>query len=168
IPIRGNVGAQEVFTNQSAQGFRADVSSNVTLTNPAGALSEAGTSYADFLPSLNLTGDFGNGNLLRFAAGEQIARADLTAMRNSFALSTNNQIGGIFVGSAGNAALRPFKDTAVDLSYEKYFGTKAYVSAAAFYKYLNTYVTQYTDFAYDFTQQAQTLGIAIPAAGPVG
>jgi len=179
IPVRGNVGVQEVFTNQSSQGYRANVGSSVTLTNPAVTLTEMGTSYADFLPSLNLTGDFGNGNLLRFAAAEQIARPDMTAMRNSLAVTldtTSNPTPpagtvttyNTLVGSAGNPDLRPFKATAFDLSYEKYFQTKAYVSAAVFYKALNTYITQFTNFCgYDFTQTAAALGLALPT-GPSG
>ena len=175
LPVRGNVGVQEVFTNQSSQGYRANVSSNVTLTNPALALSEEGASYADFLPSLNLTGDFGNGNLLRFAAAEQIARPDMTAMRNSLAASLDsngaNSTFNTIVGSSGNPSLRPFKATAFDLSYEKYFETKAYVSAAVFYKALNTYITQFTNYCgYDFTQIAAAVGLAIPTGphGPCG
>ena len=172
IPVRGNVGVQEVFTNQSSEGYRANVGSSVTLTNPALTLTEASASYADFLPSLNLTGDFGSGNLLRFAAGEQIARPDMTAMRNSLAASLDTNAAdatyNTIVGSSGNAALKPFKATAFDLSYEKYFETKAYVSAAVFYKDLNTYITQYTNFcAYDFTAIAQAVGLAIPT-GPHG
>jgi iron complex outermembrane receptor protein len=179
IPVRGNVGVQEVFTNQSSEGYRANVGSSVSLTNPAVTLSEEGTSYADFLPSLNLTGDFGNGNLLRFAAAEQIARPDMTAMRNSLALTLDTGSNphptpptvttyNTLVGSAGNPNLKPFKATAFDLSYEKYFETKAYLSAAVFYKALNTYITQYTNFCgYDFTQLAQAVGVAIPT-GPTG
>jgi iron complex outermembrane receptor protein len=179
IPVRGNVGVQEVFTNQASEGYRANVSSSVTLTNPAFALTEEGTSYADFLPSLNLTGDFGNGNLLRFAVAEQIARPDMTAMRNSLAVALDTGSNphppagqvttyNTLVGSAGNPELKPFKATAFDLSYEKYFETKAYLSAAVFYKALNTYITQYTNFCgYDFTQLAQAVGVAIPT-GPTG
>jgi iron complex outermembrane receptor protein len=172
IPIRGNVGAQEVFTNQSSEGYRANVSSSVTLTNPALSLNEAGASYADFLPSLNLTGDFGNGNLVRFAAAEQIARPDMTAMRNSLAAAldsnASNPTFNTIVGSSGNPDLKPFKATAFDLSYEKYFETKAYLSAAVFYKALNTYITQSTTFcSYDFTQIAASVGLAIPT-GPHG
>jgi iron complex outermembrane recepter protein len=173
IPVRGNVGVQWVHTDQSSQGYRANVGSGVTLTNPAVTLSEAGTSYNDFLPSLNLTGDLGNGNLLRFALAEQIARPDMTAMRNSLAvaLDTNpaDSTYNTLVGSAGNPNLKPFKATALDLSFEKYFQTKAYLSAAVFYKELNTYITQYTNFGgYNFTQIANALGLAIPPAGPNG
>ena len=172
IPVRGNVGAQWVHTDQSSQGYRANVGSNVTLNNPAVTLQTAGTSYNDFLPSLNLTGDFGNGNLLRFAASEQIARPDMTAMANTLAVSVDNTAANstfnTFVGNAGNPSLKPFKATAFDLSFEKYFETKAYLSAAVFYKALNTYITQFTNYCgYDFTQVAQSLGLAIPT-GPSG
>lgn len=174
IPLTGNVGAQLVKTDQSSLGYRAEVGSGVTLNNPAGSLSRDGVSYNDFLPSLNLNGDLGGGNILRFALGKQIARPNLTDMRNSFAASVNNDapadsfIRGRFVGSAGNPYLKPFKATALDLSYEKYFGNRAYLSAAAFYKKLDTYITPATVVGYDFTTYAQQLGLAIPAKGPLG
>lgn len=172
IPVRGNLGAQWVHTSQSSQGYVANVAESVTLANPAVTLSEAGTSYDDFLPSLNLTGDFGNGNLLRFAAAEQIARPDMTQMANTLALAVDQSAAdtgtfGTFVGNAGNPYLKPFKATAFDLSYEKYFQTKAYLSAALFYKDLNTYITQFTQACnYNFTQIANSLGLAIPPPPP--
>jgi iron complex outermembrane recepter protein len=170
IPVRGNLGAQWVHTDQSSQGYRANVSESVTLNNPAVTLSEAGTSYDDFLPSLNLTGDFSNGNLLRFAASEQIARPDMTAMANTLGVSLDttptDSSFGTLVGNAGNPYLKPFKATAFDLSYEKYFGSKAYLSAAVFYKELNTYITQFTNYGgYDFSQIGPSLGLAEPANG---
>ena len=167
IPVRGNVGAQWVHTKQSSDGYRADVTSNVTLTNPASAFSTASTSYDDFLPSTNLVGDFGNGKLLRLGIAEEIARPDMTAMRNSLALGPDATTG-FLVGSSGNPDLKPFKATAFDLSFEKYFQSKGYLSGALFYKRLSTYITQYTDFAYDFTQLANSTGVAIPPKGPVG
>ena len=172
IPVTGNVGVQIVNTDQSSAGYRAGVNSNVTLTNPAGNLTTQGTTYTDFLPSLNLKGDLGAGNVLRFGLSEQIARPTLTDMRNSFAASVDTNAGnatfGRFVGSAGNPLLKPFKATALDLSYEKYFGTKAYLSVAGFYKKLDTYITPATNTAFDFTAYAQALGLAIPPKGAVG
>jgi len=60
---------QWVHSDQSAQGYRANVGSTVTLTNPAVTLSNGGTTYNDFLPALNLTGDLGNSKLLRWGFG---------------------------------------------------------------------------------------------------
>ncbi|MBQ0930472.1 TonB-dependent receptor [Ideonella sp. 4Y16] len=172
IPVRGNVGLQLVNTDQSSKGYRAEVGSGVVLNNPAKGLSTAGTTYLDVLPSLNLTGDLGDGNQVRLSVSQQIARPTMTDMRNSFAASVDtnaaNSTFGKFVGSAGNPELKPFKAKALDLSYEKYFGKKGYLSAAAFYKKLDTYITPQTLVNYDFTKYAQALGLTIPPAGPIG
>jgi iron complex outermembrane recepter protein len=175
IPISGNLGVQIVNTDQSSAGYRAQVDSSVTLTNPAGALRTDGTKYTDFLPSLNLKGDLGSGHVLRFGLGQQIARPTLTDMRNSFAASVDvgsdckpdaNKVCtstlGLFVGSAGSPQLKPFKAIALDVSYEKYFGNKAYLSAAGFYKKLDTYITTATNANFDYTAYANQLGLTIP------
>jgi iron complex outermembrane receptor protein len=172
-PVRGNVGLQIINTDQSSAGFRANANSTVSLTNPAGGLTTDGVKYTDVLPSLNLTGDMGNGKLLRFAAGIQIARPSLTDMRNSLAASkdtnASNKSFGTIVGSAGNPHLKPFKAETYDLSFEKYFQTKAYFSVAVFYKQLYTYVTPATNYGgYDFTNIAPQIGLTIPPAGPLG
>jgi iron complex outermembrane recepter protein len=164
LPVRGNVGAQIVRTVQSSQGYVAQDSENVTLTNPAVTLSNKGTSYTDFLPSINLIGDFGRGNLLRFASAIEIARPEMDQMRNNLTASLDNTVGdatyGTITGSSGNPDLKPFKADAVDLSYEKYFGNRGYVSAAVFYKYLVSYISQTTYYGnYDFTSIANQLGI---------
>ena len=48
-------------------------------------------------------------------------------------------------GSGGNPLLDPWRANAFDLSYEKYFGSGAYVSAAGFYKDLKTYIYNQTN-----------------------
>ena len=149
-------------------------------------MSQAGTKYTDVLPSLNLSGDLGSGNVLRVGVSQQIARATLTDMRNSLAVGVDNFCNGTssgtapnitctgdstfgkFVGSSGNPNLKPFKAWALDLSYEKYFGTKAYVSGALFYKKLDSYITQSINNAYDFTADAQALRLATPPGGLIG
>ena len=168
IPVSGNVGAQIVNTDQSSAGYRSNATSNVTLTNPAGTLSTDGTKYTDFLPSLNLKGDLGDGNVLRFGLGKQLARPTLTDMRNSFGIGTNSTLAvPTLQASSGNPYLKPFKATALDLSFEKYFANKAYFSAAGFYKKLDTYIisgTAQVDLGALATQYHQS----IPAAGPIG
>jgi iron complex outermembrane receptor protein len=173
IPVRGNIGVQIVNTDQSSVGYRAGVGSGVVLVDPSHGLQSEGITYNDFLPSLNLTGDLGGGNVLRLGVAEQIARPTLTDMRNSLAASVDTNPGdvatfGKFVGSAGNPQLKPFKALAFDVSYEKYFGKKGYVSAAAFYKKLDTYITTATNTAYDFANYANELGLAVPPAGSIG
>jgi iron complex outermembrane receptor protein len=169
VPVRGNVGVQVVGTNQSSSGYQAAIGSGVTLDNPAASgMTTAGKTYTDFLPSLNLTGDLGSGNLVRFGLAKEIARGSLTDLRNSFAANIDNTAGNAtfnqYTGSAGNPNLDPFRATAIDLSYEKYFDKKAYVSAAVFYKKLDSYITTETNTAYDFTSYATALGLPLPAA----
>ncbi len=172
VPVSGNAGVQLVNTDQSSAGYRAGASSSVTLTNPASTLSTDGVTYTDFLPALNLKGDLGGGNVLRLGLGKQMARPNMTAMRNAFSaavdLNTGDAAYNQLVGSAGNPRLKPFKATSLDFSYEKYFGNAAYLSAAAFYKKLDTYITQETIQGYDFTSVANQLGIAIPTPVVVG
>ena len=186
IPVRGNVGLQYVYTDQSTAGYQANLGADVTLVNPANAESTAGTRYGNLLPTLNLTGDLGNGSLLRFGAGIELARANMTDMRNSFTVSNvastcvdknGNPIPGLpanscqaLVGSAGNPYLKPFKAKALDLSYEKYFQNKeGYVSAALFYKKLDTYIVPLSDTTFDYTVAAQRLGVApSPQTGYLG
>ncbi len=167
MPVRGNVGTQIVRTDQSSAGYRADATSSVTLTNPAGTLTSDGAKYTDFLPALNLAGDLGDGKKLRFALSKQIARPTLTDLRNSLAAaeatSGANAVAGpggtpLVVGSAGNPHLKPFKATGVDLSLEKYFQSRAYVSAAVFYKHLDSYIVPQTTVNYDFTAIEAQLG----------
>jgi iron complex outermembrane receptor protein len=175
IPVRGNVGLQYVYTDQSTGGYQANAGADVTLTNPASTLSVSGTRYGNTLPTLNLTGDLGNGNLLRFGAGIELARSNLTDMRNSFTVSNTavaclgpdgkpipgNTNCTVLTGNSGNPYLKPFKAKALDLSYEKYFQNKeGYLSAALFYKKLDTYIIPFYDPSYDFTTAAQRLGVA--------
>jgi len=175
IPVRGNVGLQYVHTDQNSSGFRADIGSDVTLTDPVSAETTNGTRYGDYLPTLNLTADLGNDNLLRFGAGIEIARSTLTDMRNSFTVDYNatavrpDGTVGELVGSAGNPYLKPFKAKALDLSYEKYFSNKeGYLSGALFYKHLDTYIVPYTDYSYDFTNAAHAVGITSVPGGFLG
>lgn len=165
IPVSGNVGLQIVNTDQSSSGYRSSATSAVTLNNPATSLSTAGTTYTDVLPSVNLRGDLGSGNVLRFGLGQQIARATLTDLRNSYGIGLNNQTGQ-FVASSGNPNLKPFKATALDVSFEKYFAkNQGNFAVAGFYKKLDTYITQ-TTVVTDLRAEAAKYGLS-PGAGAV-
>ncbi len=176
FPVHGNVGVQFVQTDQSSTGFRANVGSSPTLTNPAPGLSEDGTTYHDFLPSLNLNVDLGNSYLARFGLSRQIARPDMTDMRNSFSFAANltpPSVNGVaqaprYEGSAGNPHLNPFRANALDLSLEKYFAKKGYLSAALFYKKLNSYIVPQTYSDFDFTPFLTTFGLPSLPTGNKG
>ena len=72
-------------------------------------------------------------------------------MRASFSFSYD-PTKAIFTGDGGNPNLKPFRANALDVSYEKYFGTKAYIGIAGFYKDLSTYIVNIADPAFNFSQ----------------
>lgn len=130
-PLRGNVGVQAVHADQSSRAF--SIQGNSTSPN------ERGTTYTDWLPSLNLTWQVANDQNVRFGVARQITRPRMDDMRATQAYSVDNTRR-IWTGDGGNPELKPWKADAVDLSYEYYFGNKGYVSVAAFYKDLKTYI----------------------------
>jgi iron complex outermembrane recepter protein len=148
LPMRGNFGVQFVATDQSSTAFNVD---RATCANdqscPAGEQT-SGKRYTDVLPSLNLIFDLGRDQLVRLGLARVLARPTMNDMRASLAFghdATDQRV----EGDAGNPKLQPFRANALDLSYEKYFGNKAYFGAAAFYKDLDTYIVR-APVAFDF------------------
>lgn len=141
--LRGNIGVQFVHTNQNSSATSVtDGGKNQVPFND-------GTSYNDVLPSMNLVYSLDDGQSFRLGVARTLARARLDDLRssNSYGVDPNRQI---FTASGGNPKLKPFRANAFDLSYEKYFGIKAYVGVAVFYKELKTYIYK-QKVAYDFT-----------------
>jgi iron complex outermembrane recepter protein len=152
--IRGNVGLQIQNTDQSSASRYFDRS------QPAGQEIRPfsdGKTYTDVLPALNLAFQMPGDQTVRFAVARQIARPRVDQLRSSFEFGISND--GVPGGSGGNPKLDPWRATALDLSWEKYFGTKAYVAAAAYYKDLSSYIYTQTR-TYDFS--AVTAGITRP------
>jgi TonB-dependent receptor len=110
-----------------------------------------GKTYTDVLPSLNLAFQLPNDHTVRMALAKQIARPRVDQLSSAldFNVGTNDFKPS---GKGGNAQLDPWRAKAFDLSYEKYFGKKAYAALAFFYKKLDTYIfTQTID--HDFSAQ---------------
>lgn len=144
VMMKGNLGFQHIRTDQDSDGF------SVANGNAAGATPfSGGASYSDTLPSLNLNFTFPHEQVLRFGAAKQMARPRLDQMRanNNYNIDPATLRWG---GGGGNPELEPWRATAVDVSYEKYFGTSGYISLAAFHKDLESYI--YTiPVEYDFS-----------------
>ena len=151
LPVRGNVGMQFVKTEQSSTAYNVDRDGSVCVSdqNCPAITNTVGTSYNDVLPSANLAFDLGGDQVVRLGLAKQMARPTMSDMRASFSFSYDptNQI---YKGDGGNPNLKPFRATAFDISYEKYFGTKAYVGAAFFYKDLDTYIINIADPIFNF------------------
>ena len=166
VPVRGNIGLQLVHVDQASNANYWDA------TQPAGQNVrpfEDGKTYTDVLPSMNLAFSFAHDQTLRVALARQVARPRVDQLRASLEFGVNTATGRPG-GSGGNPQLDPWRANAFDISYEKYFGNKAYVAAAYFYKDLRSYIyTQtrddfdFSDFLTDYvpppgTQPAQDIG----------
>ncbi|RVT88260.1 TonB-dependent receptor [Inhella crocodyli] len=173
MPLRGNAGLQFINTKQDSTAFNVDGSAcpgDVCAVRP----NIGGANYHDILPSANFVLDLGNDQSLRLGLARVMARPTLNDMRASLGFGINqsyidpttNTLNPIFSGGAGNPALKPFRANAFDLSYEKFWGTKAYVSAAAFYKDLRTYILR-KDVSFDYTPYV-TASTPKPPRGNVG
>jgi iron complex outermembrane receptor protein len=167
LPYKGNFGAPFVHTDQQTTGNKVDLATctGITVETCPSSTISAGTKYSDVLPSMNLSFDLGSDQVLRFGAAKVISRANLDDMRASSAFGVNTSgANPILSGSGGNPDLKPFSAKTLDLSYEKYFGNKGYVSVAAFYKKLDTYVLR-TPRVFDFKDQVSS-ATPLPASGP--
>lgn len=155
--LTGNVGIQAVYTDQSSNGFSA------RQTGPGVAETIAvsgGKDFLEILPSSNFILEVADDTFLRFAAARTLARPrmdDMRASRNySFDVGKNvagatPDVNSPWSASGGNPLLTPYIADVADISVEKYFANrKGYVSFAAFYKNLETYVYNH-DQVFDFT-----------------
>jgi TonB-dependent receptor len=147
VPVRGNIGIQVQHTDQSSSANVYD------HTRPAGQEIqpfEGGKTYTDILPSLNLAFSLSDEQVLRVALARQIARPRVDQLRASldFGIDTATGRPG---ASGGNPELDPWIANAFDLSWERYFGDRAYVAAAIFYKDLTSYIYTQARDGYDFS-----------------
>jgi TonB-dependent receptor len=147
VPVRGNVGVQLQHVDQSSTANVYD------HTQPAGSEIqpfEDGKTYNDWLPSLNLAFMLTDDQTLRVALAKQVARPRVDQMRASLDFGVDTATGKPGA-SGGNPELDPWRANAFDISWEKYFGTKAYVAAAFFYKDLTSYIYTQTRDGHDFS-----------------
>lgn len=154
VGVFGNFGVQYVYTDQSASAETVSGGANdVTLYPVTG-----GATYGEWLPSLNVTFDFGDNNLLRFAYARTLARARMDQMTagliwsfDSSKVDETDLERSPWSGGGGNPELRPWIANAFDLSFEKYLDDGlGYFAIAAFYKDLDSWVNDAPQ-VYDFT-----------------
>jgi iron complex outermembrane receptor protein len=152
LPLRGNIGVQSVTADQTSDlHLTSTVIPPNTATLPITVVTE-GAKYTDILPSFNLGLELPHDMKLRMAAAITVARprlddlgggASYTVTSDQGAPPSYNGVQYFWSRSGGgNPELEPWKANAYDLSLEKYFGdNKGYISAAAYYKDLETYIT---------------------------
>jgi len=159
-PFRGNLGLRYVRTEIDARGYapcQAASSSDLSAAcepflGVASATADAGERllvattvghrYDDWLPSLNLAWDLTDSVVLRFGAAKTMARPTLSNLSPSVSGGPTSFLDEdrYYSINLGNPKLDPFRSTNYDLSAEWYFQEGALLSAAVFYKDIETYV----------------------------
>lgn len=145
VTLKGNVGLQVVHTEQSSSSTFFN-----EVTKAPSPFSD-GKNFNDVLPAANLVFDLPYQQALRLAVAREVARARPDQLAAAFDFSVS-QTTGLPSATVGNPRLDPWRADALDLSYEKYFSNKAYVSAAVFYKALKTYIYDQTVDGFDFSK----------------
>jgi iron complex outermembrane receptor protein len=169
LPLRGNIGVQSITADQSSDlHLVSGVIPDNTPVLPITVVTE-GVKYTDVLPSLNLALEFEHEMKLRFGAAVTVARPRLDELGGgaSYTVTKDGVLPPNYNGDfyywnrsgGGNPKLRPWKANTFDLSFEKYFGDQAYVSLAAYYKDLKTYIFNASTVE-DFT------GVPLPPFDP--
>jgi iron complex outermembrane recepter protein len=165
--LTGNFGVQVILTDQGSVGASAVYLGNNPNGSPniGAAVRTASTDYVDVLPSLNLSLRFDSDFVIRFAAARETIRPRMDDMRASASfgytfVTVGVQQFAVVTGSSGNPDLRPWRANAVDLTFEKYFGTKGFVGVQFFYKDLKSYI-----YNQDVVLPTSSLALASPGPG---
>jgi TonB-dependent receptor len=148
VTLRGNVGLQFVRTEQESSSHEKIQDVVVPVTE--------GKNYDDVLPAINLAFMLPSDQAVRVGLARELARARMDQLKSSQEIGYDFATG-LPGGSAGTPLLDPWRANAFDVSYEKYLGSGAYLSAAAFYKDLKTYIYNQTDLTHDYSDLLATL-----------
>lgn len=130
--FRGNIGVRGYQTKTRSTGWiQGDSYAYLGTTNVEGT-------YSGVLPALNTVLEVTPDVLVRFAATQNLNRPSLDSIAAK-GTATVDDSGAISV-SRGNPALKPFKDTTVDLAVEYYFGKVGLLSASVFQKWIKDFI----------------------------
>lgn len=127
--LRGDAGLRYVHTDLSAYGYRV-----ATDTEQV----QAGNTYDDWLPSVNLVAEVTPEVLLRASSGRVMVRPGTAALNPGGTLALN----GTPNMAAGNPDLDPIRAWTYDLSAEWYFSRSSLIALGLFYKDIDSYIQQ--------------------------
>lgn len=166
IPVRGNFGLRYADTEQGSTG-----------TIGGGLTNTVGTSYDNWLPSMNLSFEIMADTFIRIAAAKTITRSRLDQMTANQNITINplsctdtngDQIPDTVIGfnppslvcfnlGGGNPFLQPYSSTSYDISFEKYFSPGSAIIIAAFHKELSDWIIDFNELV-DLTQSINNAG----------
>lgn len=146
-PISIVAGVRFEDTSTNVNGLATAYTALVKLANDqtqygstaSGTTRTVGTAhYIDILPNIALKWQLSDAFTVRFAASQTITRPTLEQLSPVTTLVTLRP--GNFAASRGNADLKPFKASNLDLSFEYYYGRSSYVSLGGYLKSVNNFI----------------------------
>ncbi|WP_242123381.1 TonB-dependent receptor [Sphingobium sp. Sx8-8] len=148
LPLALNTGVRIEDTRFTSNGAAQTIISavpngqgqNIITLSPVVPIGFAGH-YTDLLPSMNARLDLTDKLLLRFAASRVMSRPTLTDLSPAQTILSNpgnEQI------TRGNPDLKPFRASQAETSIEWYMDSYSLLSAAAFYKSIDSFVARST------------------------
>lgn len=168
VPVRGNIGVRYVRTDVKTTGVQnVGAGNGPTITDGLGETSDSfdllsyGPEYSDTLPSLNLAFELSENDIIRFAAASVMGRPPVGQLKGGAGSWFSGEGNSVYnIWTKGSPYLDPFRADQLDLSYEHYFDNGGAITAAVFWKDIDTLVegpvqTEGLDFEED-------LGIPIP------
>lgn len=179
VPVRGNFGVRYVRSDVKATGLQqVGAGLGTPITDAAGVTDDSyeqvtyGPEYSDTLPSLNLAFELTDKDIVRFAAAKVLGRPPVGQLKGGAgSWNSTNQAGETEynVWTKGSPYLDPFRATQIDLSYEHYFEDGGAVTAAVFWKDIDTLVEKvFTPADQTDEQFFEDLGIEIPEGQVAG
>lgn len=126
---------------------------------PGSQVYTAGSSYNDFLPSLDASLQITKKLLARASYSTTITRSDLNSLVSTQVFNANPHVGSRFITS-GNPALLPYTSQNLDFTLEYYVKNNSYFSANYFVKQVANFITQ-------TTSNVQVPGLTDASLGPI-
>jgi iron complex outermembrane recepter protein len=176
VPVRGNIGVRYVKSDVKTAGLRnvgggngTPITDDLGVTQDNLAFVKYGPDYSDTLPSLNLAFELTDNDILRFAAAKVMGRppvGQMTSASGSWNGGTITDPGDPNFGlteynvwNDGSPFLDPFRANQLDLSYEHYFDDGGAVTAAVFWKDIESLIEGPNQF---FGVDPEAVGVVLP------
>lgn len=131
---KGNFGVRLVNTHENIKQFVNDAHGTYSDFGSYG-VAKITHDYWDVLPSMNLSLNLTDQQVVRVAAAETIARPDYSALGGAVSLTDLIQ-----TGTGGNPNLKPIKSANYNISYEWYYAPQSMAAISVFYMDLSSYV----------------------------
>ncbi len=175
ITLSGNVGVRHIKTDVKASGLQnVGAGNGVPITDGVGVTQDnydyltIGPEFSDTLPSINLNFQITDNDIVRVAAAKVMARPPVGQLKGGAGSWNDTDAAGnprYNVWTKGSPYLDPFRANQLDVSYEHYFEEGGAVTAAIFWKDIESLVEQQSNTL--TAEQFLELGIEVPE-GMVG